>query len=122
MIKEYTTYKIETLDSQTSHEGWGIIIDGTDAGLLNMDLGYFRDFITILQTYYPLGIKYMMFVNLPIFLDATSRLLIALSNHQMKNRIKIVSNQQLIQYLNPDLIPEHLKGPSDHSVIAHILG
>ena len=121
LIKEFTAYKLDVLDRQTSHEGFVDMIDATGAGISNVDLDYFYTLISVLHNYYPYGTKYIMPVNLPFILDATFRTILAVSNQEIKKRFKSISKEELKQYLNPQYIPDHLKDTGD-SGYGSILG
>ena len=116
LIKQYAVYQIEKCDSQTSYEGWAMISDNSTTGLSNVDMD-FNNFLTdVLQTHYPRGPKYSAVVDLPFIMNATSKLIMAFMNEELKNIIKYITKDELTQYLESCHIPVHLKGSYDKEI------
>ena len=116
LIKQFAVYQFEKCDSQTSNQGWAMISENSSTGLSNVDMD-FNNFLTdVLQTHYPRGPKYTAVVDLPFILNATMKLVMNFMNDELKNTIKIITKDELTQYLDPSHIPVHLKGSYDKEI------
>ena len=120
MIKEFTVWQFEMLDKKVKKEGWTIVVDISNAGLANVDLEWLLFNIETLQSYYPLGPKYLLAVNLPLVLEATMRIIINFSNDDMKKRLKVTAKEEMPDYFKLEDIPDHLKGTSDNNLLGQI--
>lgn len=115
-IKLFSIYHNEKLDRQVTQEGWAVVVDCSGAGLSNVNLDYFMGVVTLFQDYYPLGVKYLLVVNLPFLIETTSKVMFQFFNEFTRKVIKFINKEELKNYMNPDLIPEHLKRKN------HIIG
>jgi len=116
LLRQFTVYQFEKADRQTSNHGWGIVNDPTDSGLSNVDLDYCYFLSDVLQSYYPHGIKYMLVVDLPWILNATSKLILAFMGEELRNTVKFIKKKDLPNYLETDSIPLHLDGNYSQSL------
>lgn len=110
LIRQFTVYQFEKLDSQTSYQGWSIVNDPTNMGLSNVDMDFSNFMIDVLQSYYPRAAKYMAVVDLPWILNATSKIIMAFMSEELRNNVKFIKKDELLNYLNADVIPKHLGG------------
>jgi len=110
LIRQYTVYQYELIDRQTSHQGWANAVDSNGMGLSNVDLDYSYFLIDVLQNYYPRGFKYMLVIDLPWILNATSKLVLAFMNEEIRKTVKFIKKDELTNYLDNDSIPVHLNG------------
>ena len=116
LIKQYAVYQFEKCDSQTSNQGWAIVIDGTGIGLSNVDMDFSNFLTDVLQTHYPRGLKYIAVVDLPFILNATAKLILSFMNEELKSTVKFITKDELTQYLDSSHIPVHLKGSYDKQI------
>ena len=110
------------LDKNVKNEGWAIVYDVTDATLANVDLDFLFFNVEVLQSYYPRGYKHVFVVNLPIILDATIRVIISISNEEMKRHYKIIGGTEMIEYLKPEHVPDQLRRSSGNMIYNNLLG
>ena len=122
MIKELTLYHIERVDSQTSNEGWLMVGDVTGTGLSNVNLDWKLFVIGTLQSYYPRGLKYIIAPNLPLILDATAQVVIAFANPEFRNRIKLISKEELREIIDDQQIPENIKVKQGENIATKLIG
>ena len=116
MLKQYVVYVFEKCDRETTNQGWAIVADSNGAGLSNVDMDFSNFLTDVLQTHYPRGLKYNACVDLPFILNATSKLILAFMNDELKSTVKFLKKDELTQYLEPSQIPVHLKGSYDKEI------
>ena len=80
-------YHTERVDRQTSNEGWIVVGDGYDCGLQNVNFDVKLFIVSVFQSYYPRGLKYILVPNLPFILEATARIVVALVNQELRDRL-----------------------------------
>jgi hypothetical protein len=116
MLRQYTVYQFEKLDRQTSHQGWASVSDSTDMGLSNVELDFSYFLTDVIQNYYPRGMKYMLVIDLPWILNATSKIVMAFMNEELRNSVKFIKKRELPNYLDKESIPVHLDGKNNQKL------
>ena len=53
---------------------------------------------------------------MPWILNATSKLILAFMNEELKSTVKFIKKEELTDYLSPNYIPVHLKGSYDKDI------
>ena len=90
---------MEMADRATSHEGWGLIFDLSDASTDNLRMDMFRFLTDVLQNHYPRGPKYLTFIDMPLVLRSSIYILIQVFSTELRKTVKFIGKSYLAEFL-----------------------
>lgn len=116
VIKQYTVWQIEKIDKQTTHEGWVLIADFTQADQTNIDLPWFMYLVELFQWSYPKAIKQIVLIDLPDVIKPSVQMVLSVTYKELKEKVVLIGKEKLANYIDAILIPEHLRIASHQTV------
>lgn len=110
LMKQYLVYQFEKADRNTTNQGWAVVLDANNLSVLRSDYGIHEFFIEMLNSYYPLAIKYALVVDMPRTMSWLSRIMTRLMNVGTRGIVQFVSQKKLRNFLSKSDIPNELGG------------
>ena len=110
LLNQYMVYQFEKADRNTTDQGWAVVMDASSLNVLRMDRSFFHFFVEVLNSYYPLAIKYVLVVNMPQTMNWLSKIMIKGMEVETRSMIKFVKEKKLRDYISVKDIPKHLGG------------
>jgi hypothetical protein len=109
IAKQFIAHRIEKIDSEASRKGWISIADTSGSGLTNVYLDLYRFKIEVLE-YYPQSLRAIFIVDLPSFLNGISKCILSFLSPELKEFVKFINREELMNYVDIDYIPDSLNG------------
>lgn len=97
-------------DKESDGKGIALILDGTDAGLLNADYQMLLTVIRFVQIGYPIGFSYALVHNMPYILKPLWQVIRPLIADQFKDAVKFSTNETILEYIDEKNLPDFLGG------------
>ncbi|XP_054154525.1 motile sperm domain-containing protein 2-like [Oppia nitens] len=118
LAKQFIVYQLELIDRESiSHSGWSMIADTSQLSMANMDIGYSNFMINCLQQHYPGGVRYLLNIDLPWYMNLAVAVIIGFMDQHLRSIYRSVTSEELTDYLSADSIPVRLGGNYNRSLI-----
>jgi hypothetical protein len=105
-VNQYVVYLVETLDRNSTHQGWAVICDLTGFGK-DLNLKMMGSIAQVFIQHYPRGPKYIASMELPSRTRKMTKVLFkTMLNEEMKDLITFIDKDQLNMYLDTKFIPK----------------
>lgn len=98
------------MDEENNGKGWAMIFDTTGAGITNCDLDFLFYMINILKTYFPIGLEYILVLNLPWLLQQFWRLAKGWIPEERRKLVRFAATEELGELFEPSALPDYLGG------------
>lgn len=111
-FQQFVAGILNHVDMDASDEGYVFLFDVTGMGLVNVDFDFLQFLISLIQTYYPYGLRYAILFNVPrivrpmwsiakIFLGGAER------------TFRFCNQDEVQEFIPADQLPRYLGGESD---------
>ena len=89
-----------------------MIWDMSGTGPINWDLPMLRSVVTILRTYFPGGLKYLIPFGIPRVMTPFVNFAVQLLPEDSKKKVHIIQRDQIFDYIEPIKVPDFMSGLS----------
>ncbi|CAG2162973.1 unnamed protein product [Oppiella nova] len=109
-IKRFLMHIVDKTDRQVDGNGMVIVFDCSGAGYSNMDLDFLTFLITAGNSYFPVGLKYILVYELSWLLNAFRRIAMSLIPQTFLPLIKFADKSDITNYISLDNLPDFMGG------------
>lgn len=108
--KKFLIHVLNKADIMTGGNGIGVVFDVTGAGYRNLDWDYLKFLINSGSSYFPVGVKYILVVNVPWALNAFRRVALSFLPASWFGLIKFANGDEVFNYIDRNSVPDYLGG------------
>ena len=116
LTKQFVAHIMEKLDSSEPRKGFTLIADTNGSGISNINMDTFKFKIEI-TSYYPEALKSNLIVDLPWMLNSVAKIILSFCNQKLKERVHFINQKDLVNFVDPELIPIELGGQRDVKLV-----
>lgn len=108
--KAFFLHTYDKVDRASGQQGIALIFDLTNAGYRNLDLDYLRFLIDYGVKYCPVGVKYIVVLNIPWTLNAFRKMVFSFLSKEWFNVLKFANGKEILNYIDEENLPDYLGG------------
>ncbi|XP_021943222.1 motile sperm domain-containing protein 2 [Folsomia candida] len=101
-LQKLVVYAFESIEKESNSDQISIIFDMTNTGWNNMDMDFVRYLITLLKTYYPYFVNYLIILSMPWLLNAAWKIIKTWLPEKFVDRVKFQDKKTLKDYIDLD--------------------
>lgn len=120
--KKFVLHTLAKADKITEGSGLGIVFDLSGAGYVNLDWDYLRFLIHAGTNYFPVGVKYILVVNIPWILNTFRKLAYAMLPEFWFGLLKFAQGDEIFIYIDKENVPDYLGGTCKRNYRAYPTG
>jgi hypothetical protein len=109
-VKKFLMYIVNKVDREVDGNGCVIVFDCSGAGYSNMDLDFLTFLISSGNSYFPVGIKYILVYELSWVLNAFRRIAMSLIPQSFLPLIKFANKNDITDYIPIENLPDYMGG------------
>lgn len=109
-VKKFLMHIVNKVDLEVDGNGTVIVFDCSGAGYSNMDLDFLTFLISAGNSYFPVGLKYILVYELSWFLNAFRRIAMSLIPQSFLPLIKFANKNDITDYIPIDNLPDYMGG------------
>ncbi|XP_015791537.1 motile sperm domain-containing protein 2 [Tetranychus urticae] len=113
--QKFLIHVLNKADILTRGNGIGIVFDVTGASYGNLDLDYMKFLINIGANYFPVGVKYILVVNVPWTFNAFRRAALSFLPSSWFGLIKFANGKEIFNFIDKSSVPDYLGGTCKRS-------
>ncbi|OXA37926.1 motile sperm domain-containing protein 2 [Folsomia candida] len=101
-LQKLVVHAFERIEKESKSDQISIIFDMTNTGWSNMDMDFVRYLITLLKTYYPYFVNYLVIFSMPWLLNAAWKIIKTWLPEKFVDRVKFQDKKTLKDYIDVD--------------------
>ena len=109
-IKKFLMHIVNKTDTEVDGNGIAIVFDCSGAGYSNMDLDFLTFLITAGNSYFPVGLKYILVYELSWLLNAFRKIAMSLIPQSFIPLIKFANKDDITNYISLENLPDFMGG------------
>ncbi|XP_054159375.1 motile sperm domain-containing protein 2-like [Oppia nitens] len=109
-IKKFLMFIVNKVDKEVDGNGMAIVFDCSGAGYSNMDMDFLSFLITAGNSYFPVGLKYILVYELSWLLNAFRKIAMSLIPQTFLPLIKFADKSNVKQYITTEALPDFMGG------------
>lgn len=108
--RKFLIHTLNKADLITRGNGIAVVFDVTGAGYKNLDWDYLKFLISSGTNYFPVGVKYILVLNVPWALNAFRRMALSFLPEQWFGLLRFASGDEVYRFIDRDHLPDYLGG------------
>ncbi|XP_015782041.1 motile sperm domain-containing protein 2-like [Tetranychus urticae] len=108
--RKFLIHVLNKADIMTGGNGIGVVFDVTGAGYRNLDWDYLKFLINSGSNYFPVGVKYILVVNVPWAFNAVRRAALSFLPASLFGLIKFANGDEIFNFIDKASAPDYLGG------------
>lgn len=109
LYKQFLAHMVDRVDAQAGRHGFTLVSDISGGGLSSVNMEFLK-FRIELFAYYPQGLRRVIVVDLPVVLQALTKVVTSWVPKHISDRLRFVRRHELHQFVDIDAIPVRLGG------------
>jgi hypothetical protein len=115
IFKQFFAHQIEKIDRLAGDKGWTHVFNASASGLTNFDMSL-NQFRSEISNYYPQGSRLILNVDMPRVMNSAFKLALNFLSQKMRDSVKLIRKEELLQFFDIDVIPVSLGGNRDFQI------
>lgn len=108
--RRFVMHVFNKVDKHTNGNGFALVFDLTNAGYSNVDWDFLKFLINSGQSYFPVGLKYILVYNIPWMLNAFRKLAFSILSEEMLGMLKFANDVEILKYISKENLPDYMGG------------
>ncbi|XP_074599476.1 motile sperm domain-containing protein 2-like [Brevipalpus obovatus] len=110
MSRQFLIHTLNKADLIAQGNGIAIVFDVSGAGYKNLDMDNLKFLISCGTSYFPVGVKYILILNVPWAFNAFRRMALSFLPEQWFGLLRFASGDEVYKYIDRENLPDYLNG------------